>query len=101
MTRPAASDDKNREEHMQRNSTLPRTSDTERVQDQKQWSSLSRISSEVDRFKDGGSGDAGLSQRGSMADISEFEDFPCKGVMELTQNTATTKLLRSLSRTQR
>lgn len=76
MTRPSASEDKNREEHMQRQSvTLPRNIDTEKIGEQKQWNSLSRISSDTERYKEVD----GLSQKGSMGDMTDFEDFPTKG----------------------
>lgn len=100
MNRPAASEDKNREEHMQRTGTLPRTSDAQRNgtlprsdserqrigtlsrnsetewQD-KQRGSFSRVSSDADRLREDGQ-----SQKGSHGDIlSEFDDFPCRGLL--------------------
>ena len=76
MVRSSVSEDKNREEHKQGWSTLPRSSDVERLEPR--WNSLSRLSSESARpeFE----GHPSLSRKGSMAEFNEFEDFPVHGI---------------------
>jgi hypothetical protein len=86
MTRPAAADDKNREEDRQnvpQSVTLPRpghNSDNSSV-DGKKWASLSRISSEIDRPEL-------ITHRNSLGELADFEDFPSKGNLAfLKKNT--------------
>lgn len=78
MTRPAASDDKNREEDRQnvpQSVTLPRPGHTSDISvDGKKWASLSRISSEIDRPE-------AISHRNSLGELADFEDFPSKGTL--------------------
>ncbi|KAI8915801.1 kinase-like domain-containing protein [Gorgonomyces haynaldii] len=72
MSRPAASDDKNREEHMQGRGSLPRTTE----QDRQQFNTLPR----AEERKMDDLAYSSLSRKGSYAEFSEFEDFPNKGL---------------------